>query len=174
MSKLTKAQKDKYVAAGGGHCPFCESDEYTGDSITVEGGSCSQEVSCDRCGERWYDCYTLTGVELNEPAGAIDPQVAEPFQPPPLFGYRYVDDSETPIVKCPNCTNDLTDRDGAVLVDLSVAGREISAVPTRLDEKGQLVDTADRAIQSGFHSLTYCGRCSHTLTDFECALEVTP
>lgn len=57
---LTDAQ---YVACSGGQCPNCHGDEITGHSIVIEGGSASQEVTCDVCGAGWDDIYVLAGYD---------------------------------------------------------------------------------------------------------------
>jgi len=60
---LTEEQKKTYVESGYGHCPYCGGEDIAGGFITVDGNSCSQEISCNSCPKRWFDIYTLTGIE---------------------------------------------------------------------------------------------------------------
>jgi hypothetical protein len=53
---------EEYVEEGGARCPFCGSDEVTGDSFTSGGGEASQEMSCDACDAKWEDVYALTSI----------------------------------------------------------------------------------------------------------------
>jgi hypothetical protein len=54
--------QERYLRAGGGVCPVCQSSDITGDSIEVDGNGASQDVTCAECEAHWLDCYTLTGV----------------------------------------------------------------------------------------------------------------
>ena len=48
------------------HCclnPKCKSDDITGDSVEVDGGGASQDVSCNVCDSSWTDVYRLVDVE---------------------------------------------------------------------------------------------------------------
>ena len=53
-----------YLAAGGLHCPVCQSEDIIGESWTAEGGTCWQEVYCGECGSRWTDDYDLVGLTI--------------------------------------------------------------------------------------------------------------
>lgn len=55
---------EEYVGANGVLCPFCRSDNLRGDDITIEGGSCSQEIWCEDCGKGWWDAYELKGYVI--------------------------------------------------------------------------------------------------------------
>jgi transcription elongation factor Elf1 len=62
MAQITKEQEAKYLAEGGGICPFCHSQDITGGSVEIEGRVAYQDVSCNICDESWTDEYTLTGI----------------------------------------------------------------------------------------------------------------
>lgn len=62
---LTKGQKTKYLKHRGVKCPNCGSPDITGESIEVDAGGATQEISCNECPAQWQDVYTLTGVEQN-------------------------------------------------------------------------------------------------------------
>jgi hypothetical protein len=51
----------EYVGKGGLICPYCGSDQITGDEINVDAGHATQEVSCEDCKKEWQDVYRLTG-----------------------------------------------------------------------------------------------------------------
>jgi len=70
MAILTKEQKDQYLAAGGGVCPFCGDSDISGDSVEVEATEAWQNVSCSVCGESWRDVYKLTFVETDDELAA--------------------------------------------------------------------------------------------------------
>lgn len=53
----------KYVRLGGTHCPFCDSEEITGNEINIDAGTATQEISCSNCDKEWNDLYTLSGYE---------------------------------------------------------------------------------------------------------------
>ena len=63
---LTEEQKEKYIMAEGGQCPHCGSNnlEYGFYNDFAEGSECP--VSCNDCGERWYDIYYLVLMEISE------------------------------------------------------------------------------------------------------------
>ena len=63
---LTKEQKEKYIASGAQHCPFCESSDISGGRFDAESMECWQEVSCDNCGNEWQDVYKLAFVETQD------------------------------------------------------------------------------------------------------------
>jgi transcription elongation factor Elf1 len=66
MAILTKEQKEKYLASGGGVCPFCGAADISGGSIDIEATEAWQNVSCDTCGENWRDVYKLAFVETDD------------------------------------------------------------------------------------------------------------
>ncbi len=74
---LPKERKEKYIKSQGDHCPFCGNPDFEGGSLTVEGGSCSQEVSCLKCEGVWWDCYTLTDVVADS---SMDPENVKPIK----------------------------------------------------------------------------------------------
>lgn len=57
--------QSQYLAKKGVHCPFCGSDEISGESINVDAGAAEQEVSCLVCGAQWTDTYLLAGYRFN-------------------------------------------------------------------------------------------------------------
>lgn len=84
---------------------------------------------------------------------------------PPRYTHRYVTETGEPLADCPLCGEDLVT--GGVLVTLSVAGRLVENVPSRLNAAGVLQDTEDGAIAAGFHSETRCSWCDESLADYE-------
>ena len=61
---LTVEKKDKYVKSGGAKCPHCDSDALSGDGgVEITKGEANQAISCGNCEARWFDTYTLTGME---------------------------------------------------------------------------------------------------------------
>ena len=62
---LTDEQKQAYLNDRGTKCPSCSSESITGDSVTIEEGVATQEVTCSCCGFEWTDIYTLTGIQAN-------------------------------------------------------------------------------------------------------------
>lgn len=64
---MVMAMTDKqYVGAKGYKCPFCGSENISGNAFNVYGGSTTQEVGCDDCGAEWLDQYILTGYTFTE------------------------------------------------------------------------------------------------------------
>lgn len=56
-----KLSSDQYVAGKGNKCPSCEGKNLEGNSVEIDGGTASQEVSCNDCSSEWLDLYELTG-----------------------------------------------------------------------------------------------------------------
>jgi len=52
--------------AAGTHARSACPSRTRGDSLTVDGGSCSQGIRCLECGSRWYDVYRLDGYETTD------------------------------------------------------------------------------------------------------------
>lgn len=46
------------------HCPVCLNGDFTGGPVDVDGSGAFQVLTCDACGARWYELYTLTGMEI--------------------------------------------------------------------------------------------------------------
>lgn len=65
MIKLTKAQRKAYLQDPN-HCPICNSDYIHGDEVNVDANTAYQEITCDNCEAYWFDCYTMTDIELQE------------------------------------------------------------------------------------------------------------
>lgn len=63
MAKLTQKQIEKYIAGGGNHCPFCNSQDIEGHFVEIDSRGAAQLVSCNACGERWTDIYSLVRIE---------------------------------------------------------------------------------------------------------------
>lgn len=62
------ATNSQYAATGGNRCPYCNSaDIGSEDTVQTEAGIAWQDVSCNSCGGRWQDEYTLTGYSRVEP-----------------------------------------------------------------------------------------------------------
>lgn len=40
-------------------CPVCESDDFSGDAIEIDGGRAIQNIDCNTCGAYWTDIYRL-------------------------------------------------------------------------------------------------------------------
>lgn len=67
MSILTVEQKKKYLESGAQHCPFCESEDISGDAtFDAEGTEAWQRVVCLDCSEEWQDVYKLADVETQD------------------------------------------------------------------------------------------------------------
>ena len=64
MAPLTQKQIEVHLATGGVLCPYCESDNISGEGFEPEASS--ELVDCLDCGERWKDIYSLVGVEVIE------------------------------------------------------------------------------------------------------------
>lgn len=54
------AKTDKEYLEAPNHCPFCDSDQVTGDAVEVQHLHAYQPVSCLDCGKTWEDVYQLT------------------------------------------------------------------------------------------------------------------
>ncbi len=72
-TKLTREAVARYVTRAFAHCPFCGSDQVTGDAVDIDGMSASQEVTCDACNEEWRDVYTLVGISVEGDAPPGEP-----------------------------------------------------------------------------------------------------
>jgi hypothetical protein len=51
----------QYVKKNGGVCPHCGEDQIEGESVEIDGGEATQDVSCLGCGATWTDLYKLVG-----------------------------------------------------------------------------------------------------------------
>ena len=60
---MTKKQKSDYLKSGFAHCPYCKSNNISGDGIDIESDYAIQEVTCYDCGRSWRDHYKLVDVE---------------------------------------------------------------------------------------------------------------
>lgn len=47
------------------HCPFCLSKNFEAGEIDFAGGSLWHEITCNECGEMWYDVYQMVAVEYD-------------------------------------------------------------------------------------------------------------
>jgi hypothetical protein len=57
---------EEYINQRGMHCPWCKSLDIQTGELNQGATEIYQNVSCDKCGKEWTDCYTLTGVTLEE------------------------------------------------------------------------------------------------------------
>lgn len=64
IAEKLKLTVEQYLEHSGLKCPFCESDQITGDEWNAEGSSATQEATCNECGGSWYDLYELKGYEV--------------------------------------------------------------------------------------------------------------
>lgn len=55
--------EEKYIRLGRQACPFCESDNISGNEVNVDADAASQEVGCDECGASWRDVYLFGFAE---------------------------------------------------------------------------------------------------------------
>ena len=76
-AKTVKGQKQGYMTAStlrsqaayikdAGKCPCCNSDQIEGGPVQIDGPSAWQSISCNDCGARWADIYTLSSYEIEE------------------------------------------------------------------------------------------------------------
>lgn len=63
MAGISAENKERYVASGGDHCPFCRCDDIGRVRLDASDLEAWAVVRCSRCGGEWHDVYTLTGVE---------------------------------------------------------------------------------------------------------------
>lgn len=62
MKKMDKYEIiEKYLACSS-KCPFCGSDNISGDSIDIVSGEAYQEITCNECENEWMDVYQLVGI----------------------------------------------------------------------------------------------------------------
>jgi hypothetical protein len=80
MAVLTKEAEQKYLADRGGHCPWCGSDQYTGDSVEIGDGEASQVITCLTCHRRWVDVYKLDGALTVDEDDDQDEQAEPPTE----------------------------------------------------------------------------------------------
>lgn len=54
----------RYVNHKGIRClnPKCSCKDLHGDSVEIDGGEATQEVTCPECNKSWIDVYTLSDV----------------------------------------------------------------------------------------------------------------
>lgn len=56
----------KYKDTNGWYCPFCDSSDIVGFSVTIESGSAYQKTTCADCEKDWTDEYRLHGYYHEE------------------------------------------------------------------------------------------------------------
>ena len=66
MPKLSEKQRKRYKRRGGGYCPFCESTDILGGSLDFIGGRIEQRITCQECGEHWWNIYRIIGLATDE------------------------------------------------------------------------------------------------------------
>lgn len=59
-------KKEQYIREGGVRCPYCASEDIEGTSFESDLDFSSQKITCNNCGKRWEDIYTLIDIiEIN-------------------------------------------------------------------------------------------------------------
>jgi len=72
MKKFKVPLSDEQYLKKAATCPFCGSDNISGEEISIEGNEAWQEVSCNDCESSWQDIYELvgySGADGKEPKG---------------------------------------------------------------------------------------------------------
>lgn len=65
---LRPDQIEEYIASGSGRCPYCGTpDEIEGVAVNIRDTLAYQEVHCLLCEASWWDVYTLSDIEEDEP-----------------------------------------------------------------------------------------------------------
>ena len=59
---LGEFNEKRYMDAGGGVCPYCFSEDITGEDIDIDGSRARQEVTCNVCDKSWHDFFKLVGA----------------------------------------------------------------------------------------------------------------
>jgi transposase-like protein len=63
---LTEENIKEYTDYGGIICPYCGSQDITGQDVEIDEGVASQEVDCSNCDKTWTDQYDLVGIREHE------------------------------------------------------------------------------------------------------------
>lgn len=64
MSVISQQQSEQYLAAGGTHCPICESpDIATFGDPSFTANAAYLDVKCNACKATWTDAYQLVAAE---------------------------------------------------------------------------------------------------------------
>ena len=63
VDEVLKLTDKEIVAAGGGVCAHCHSDETSEGSLSMQCGYVERIIDCDICGEETVEQYTLSGIE---------------------------------------------------------------------------------------------------------------
>uniref|UniRef100_A0A6M3L594 Uncharacterized protein n=1 Tax=viral metagenome TaxID=1070528 RepID=A0A6M3L594_9ZZZZ len=66
MGRCHDLMEARYLELSGLHCPKCGATNISGGSVDIQGGGAIQQVTCEACDASWHDCYTLTGMILEE------------------------------------------------------------------------------------------------------------
>lgn len=62
MSVMQAMTDEQYLAKGGNVCPFCGSEEISGEgSVQVDSNEAWQTIVCRSCDKEWMDVYRLIG-----------------------------------------------------------------------------------------------------------------
>ena len=56
--------KNAYIEAGGGQCPFCGNETVEGGFVEIEHGQACQKMGCTDCEGSWHDVYRLVDLVL--------------------------------------------------------------------------------------------------------------
>lgn len=59
--KITPKLEKKYLEYPD-NCPFCDSNNITGDHIDTEGDSAYRNIDCSDCGAYWTETFDLVGI----------------------------------------------------------------------------------------------------------------
>jgi hypothetical protein len=60
---LSPKKKDRHIKQGSIKCPYCGSEDITGEEVEIEENMATQEVFCSDCERGWRDIYKLVDVE---------------------------------------------------------------------------------------------------------------
>lgn len=63
---MAKWKTQKQYIGSSNKCPRCDSDNITADSVSVDDGIATQDVSCEDCKAIWTDIYKLLKYERRE------------------------------------------------------------------------------------------------------------
>lgn len=63
IDEVDKLTDKEIVAAGGGVCAHCHSDQTNGHTCEMNEGYVERTIDCDICGKETVEQYSLSGVE---------------------------------------------------------------------------------------------------------------
>ena len=65
-----------YLQFKGQHCPNCEHTTFTGEEVEIDEGAAYQWLTCEKCGSKWQDVYSLVGIHTAE-HGTVIPEMGK-------------------------------------------------------------------------------------------------